>query len=102
MPEMQQSISQAGMDAKMTMNRIAHHPIFQIILVIISASVFTFIADRLNFRSLWNAAWIFAIPALVGITLNEGTPRQLTMTFVLMVVSSLSLMATAAYFGLGY
>jgi putative effector of murein hydrolase LrgA (UPF0299 family) len=54
------------------------------------------------FRSMWNALWIFVIPAAVGIVSNRGTARQLIMTFILMAVSALSLMVTAAYFGLGY
>jgi hypothetical protein len=81
---------------------IFYRPFFQIVLVVILAVGFTFLADWLMIRSIWNAIWIFAMPALVGIALNEGTARQLVMTFLLMIISASCLMVVATVFGMGY
>ena len=101
-PVTQLSIYRVEGGADMIVPAIARRPLFQIVLVVVLAVAFTFAADWFMIRSLWNAIWIFAIPALVGITLNRGVARQLLMTFLLMTVSAFCLMATATYFGLGY
>lgn len=86
----------------MIATEIYRHPLCQVGIVMILAVISTFLTDWFMIRSLWNGIWIFAAPAFVGIVANTGTARQLVMTFLLMAVSAISLMATAAYFGLGY
>jgi len=84
----------------MTRPAIACHPLFQVALVAASAMGFTFLTDWYLIRSLWNAIWIFGIPALVAVTLNKGADRQALMTILLMPTSIIFLMVTASCFGL--
>jgi hypothetical protein len=70
--------------------------------VFMLSGLFTFLADLSRFHLMWNAIWMFGIPALLGILLNQGKPRQVIMTFALMVASLVSVMATSTYFGMGY
>lgn len=74
----------------------------QVVIVVVVAASGTFAADWFGLRFLWNASWMFALPATLGILMNAGVAKQLGMTLGLIVLSILATMATAAIFGLVY
>ena len=65
-------------------------PAFQIALSVLLSCIGTYLFTVIGTRTMANAIWLFLIPALIGILLNEGKPRQAVMACVLMAVSALS------------
>ena len=71
-------------------------------LTMLLAGLATFITSYLNYRTGLNAIWMFGIPVLIAVLGNASARTRLLMSLVLLMCSLLSLMLTAAAFGLGY
>lgn len=69
------------------------NPALQVALAIIVSCVGTYVFTIVGTRTMANAIWLFVIPAVIGIVLNDGKPRQALMACVLMAVSGLSSIA---------
>jgi hypothetical protein len=62
----------------------------------------TYIFVVFGTRMIENAIWLFVLPALLGILLNDNKPQQVLMVCLLMTVSGLSSIATIYAFWGGY
>ena len=77
-------------------------PALQIALSAMVSCIGTYVFTIIGTRTMANAIWLFLIPALIGILLNDGKPRQTVMACVLMAVSALSSIAFMAAVWGGY
>lgn len=77
----------------MSIARTLRPPALQVALVVILSYLGTYMFTIVGTRTMANAIWLFAIPALIGIAFNEGKPRQALMACLLMGVSGLSSIA---------
>jgi hypothetical protein len=69
------------------------NPATQVLLTIASSCLGTYVFSIVGTRTMANAIWLFVLPALIGILLNEGKARQAVMACILMAVSALSSIA---------
>jgi hypothetical protein len=68
-------------------------PVFQIVLSALVSCMGTYVFTIIGTRTMANAIWLFLIPALIGILLNDGKPKQAMMACLLMAISALSSIA---------
>jgi hypothetical protein len=72
---------------------ILHKSLPQIIMAALLSCIGTYLFVVVGTRTMANAIWLFVLPALIGILLNEGKPKQALMACLLMAVSALSSIA---------
>ena len=69
------------------------NPALQVALTVIISCLGTYVFAIVGTRTMANAIWLFVIPAIIGIVLNDGKPRQALMACILMAVAVLSSIA---------
>ncbi len=74
---------------------------YQVIAVFVVVGFLTYLTDRLGFRSGLNTVWMFGLPIMVAIIANKDAASRSLAGLVLVVLSPVAMMATAAVFGLG-
>lgn len=74
---------------------------YQAIAVPIVIGLMAYLTDHLGFRSGVNALWMFGLPIIVAILANKDAASRCLAGLALVVLSLVSMMATAAVFGLG-
>lgn len=79
--------------ADMAIVESLRNPALQVALTVAVSFLGTYIFSIIGTRTMANAIWLFAIPALIGIILNEGKLKQAVMACILMAVSGLSSIA---------
>ena len=77
----------------MSVGKKLRSPALQIVLSALLSCIGTYLFTIIGTRTMANAIWLFLIPALIGILLNDGKSRQMVMACVLMAVSALSSIA---------
>jgi putative effector of murein hydrolase LrgA (UPF0299 family) len=70
--------------------KIIRNPALQIIVSVVISCIGTYFFVVIGTRTITNAIWLFLIPALIAITLNDGKIKQTAMACLLMAISSLS------------
>jgi hypothetical protein len=78
-----------------------HRFSYQAIAVAIVVGPLTYVTDWLGFRSGLNTVWIFGLPIAVAILANKDAASRCLSGMALVILSPISVMATAAIFGLG-
>lgn len=80
-------------DAEMNISTKLRHPAMQLLTTIMLSCLGTYIFSVIGSRTMANAIWLFAIPALIAIILNDSKARQLVMAGALMAASAISSIA---------
>jgi hypothetical protein len=74
---------------------------YQAVAVFLTVGFLTYLTDHLGFRSGFNTLWMFGLPIAVAILANKDAASRCLAGLVLVVLSPISLMVTAAVLGLG-
>ena len=74
---------------------------YQVVAVLIVIGFLTYLTDNLDFRFGLNALWMFGLPIAVAILANKDAASRCLAGLALVVLSPISMVATAAIFGLG-
>jgi hypothetical protein len=60
---------------------------YQIAIVLLVSSAFSYISTIWNYKSAFNGVWAFFFPALISIVFNDGKKMQIIMLCILMFIS---------------